>query len=126
MKRGKGGTRKDPIPRPDGTVDGGYFYARVLSATETSAKIMLTRVTPFSGKIPVSMAFTALGSEGELEAQRPTSCEIVGIAALDKEGPNSPYFSVTADMLCAEILTLELTLANARDMRLGVRFKFKA
>jgi len=126
VKRGKGGTRKDPIPRPDGTVDGGYFYARVLSATETSAKIMLTRVTPFSGKIPVSIAFTALGSEGELEAQRPTSCEIVGIATLDKEGPNSPYFSVTADMLCAEILTLELTLANARDMRLGVRFKFKA
>jgi hypothetical protein len=29
-------------------------------------------------------------------------------------------------MLEAENLTLELTLANARDMRLGVRFKFKA
>ena len=126
VKRGKGGTRKDPIPRPDGTVDGGYFYARVLLATDTSAKIKLTRVTPFSGKIPVAMAFTALGSEGELEAQKPVSCQIVGVAALDKESQNSPYFSVTPDMLEAETLTLELTLANARDMRLGVRFKFKA
>jgi hypothetical protein len=107
-------------------VDGGYFYARVLAATETSAKIKLTKVLPFSGKIPVSMAFTALGSEGELEAQRPTSCEIVGVAALEKESQNSPYFTVTPAMLDAEILTLEVALANARDMRLGVRFKLKA
>ncbi len=126
VKRGKGGKRRDPVPRPDGTVDGGYFYARVLAATESSAKIKLTKVLPFSGKIPVSMAFTALGSEGELEAQRPTSCEIVGIAALDKESQTSPYFTVTPAMLDAEVLTLEVALANARDMRLGVRFKFKA
>ena len=125
-KRGKGGKRKDPIPRPDGTVDGGYFYARVLSATESSAKIKLTRVAPFSGKIPVSIAFTALGSEGELEAQRPASCEIIGVGPLQKEGASSSFFSVIPDMLDAEMLTLELILDNARDMRLGVRFKFKA
>ena len=125
-KRGKGGKRNDPIPRPDGTVDGGYFYARVLSATESSAKIKLTRVAPFSGRIPVSIAFTALGSEGELEAQRPASCEIIGVGPLQKEGASSSFFSVIPDMLDAEMLTLELTLDNARDMRLGVRFKFKA
>ena len=125
-KRGKGGGRKDPIPRPDGTVDGGYFYARVLSATESSAKIKLTRVASFSGKVPVSIAFTALGSEGELEAQRPASCEIVGVGPLEKEGASSPFFSVKPDLLDEESLTLEISLVNARDMRLGVRFKFKA
>jgi hypothetical protein len=125
-KRGKGGKRMDPIPRSDGTVDGGYFYARVLSATESSAKIKLTRVAQFSGKIPVSIAFTALGSEGELEAQRPASCEIIGVGPLEKEGSSSPFFSVKPGLLEEESLTLVLNLINARDMRLGVRFKFKA
>ena len=92
----------------------------------TKLKIKLTRVAPFSGKIPVSIAFTALGSEGELEAQRPASCEIIGVGPLQKEGASSSFFSVIPDMLDAEMLTLELILDNARDMRLGVRFKFKA
>jgi hypothetical protein len=125
---GKGSKRqrKDPIPRPDGTVDGGYFYARVLSATSTSAKIHLTRVAPFGGKIPIALAFTALGSEGELETQKPTVCQVVGGGSLVKEGANSAFFTVETGQIDQDSLTLELALANARDMRLGVRFKFKA
>ncbi len=127
-KPGKGtkNPRKDPIPRPDGTVDGGYFYARVLSATATAAKIQLTRIAPFGGKVPVALGFTALGSEGELETQKPTACELVGAGPLVKEGSNSAFFTVEPSQIERDSLTLELTLANARDMRLGVRFKFKA
>lgn len=128
VKRGKGGKkeRKEPIPRPDGTVDGGYFYARVLSANSVSARIQLTRIAPFAGKIPVALAFTALGSEGELEAQKPTTCEILGVGALTKEGATSAFFSVEPSQIDRDNLTLEVALTNARDMRLGVRFKFKA
>jgi hypothetical protein len=107
-------------------VDGGYFYARVLSATSTSAKIQLTRIAEFPGKIPVALAFTALGSEGELEAQKPTTCEILGVGALTKEGATSAFFSVEPSQIDRDNLTLEVALTNARDMRLGVRFKFKA
>jgi hypothetical protein len=124
--KGKKKEKKDPVPRPDGTVDGGYFYARVLSATSTSAKIQLTRIAEFPGKIPVALAFTALGSEGELEPQKPSACEILGGGLLAKEGATSAFFSVEPGQINQDQLTLELTLANARDMRLGVRFKFKA
>lgn len=128
VKRSKGGKkeRKEPIPRPDGTVDGGYFYVRVLSANSVSARIQLTRIAPFAGKIPVALAFTALGSEGELEAQKPTTCEILGVGTLTKEGATSAFFSVEPNQIDRDNLTLEVALANARDMRLGVRFKFKA
>jgi hypothetical protein len=74
----------------------------------------------------VALAFTALGSEGELETQKPTACELIGAGPLVKEGSNSAFFTVEPDQIDRDSLTLELTLANARDMRLGVRFKFKA
>jgi hypothetical protein len=127
----KGGPKKKPkgkkpMPRSDGTVDGGYFYARVVGATSTTAKIHLTRVVGFEGKIPVALAFTALGSEGEMETQKPTSCQIIGSGVLTKEGANSAFFSVDPSQIDKDNLTLEIALANARDMRLGVRFKFKS
>jgi hypothetical protein len=117
---------KKPMPRTDGTVDGGYFYARVVSATSTKAKIHLTRIAAFEGKIPVALAFTALGSEGETETQHPTSCLIVGAGTLTKEVSNSAFFSVERSQIDQDNITIEIDLANARDMRLGIRFKFKS
>ena len=97
-----------------------------MSANSVSARIQLTRIAPFAGKIPVALAFTALGSEGELEAQKPITCEILGVGALAKEGATSAFFSVEPSQIDRDNLTLEVALTNARDMRLGVRFKFKA
>ncbi len=123
-KTGDGKKKRPPVPRPDGTVDGSYFYARVISANVSGARLMLTRMQPFDGKIPTSIAFTTVGAEGEPEVLAVSACRTPDGSSLEKESDNSFYFKLTDAIRTAEGLSLDLSLPFARDLRLGVRFKF--
>jgi hypothetical protein len=123
---GRGGKPRPPVPRPDGTVDGNYFYARVIGASDLSARVSLVRLTAFEGKTPSAIAFTTVGSEGELELLHPDACKLPSGVDLEKERGSSSYFLVPQGCLESENVALELKLSHARDMRLGIRFKFKS
>ena len=123
---GRGGPVRPPLPRPDGTIDGSYFYARVIGTTDSSAKLSLVRLASFDGKLPVAVAFTTIGSEGELELLNPSGCKLNAREELQKENGNPYYFLVPSGCLDSDLLDIELTLSHARDMRLGIRFKFKS
>jgi hypothetical protein len=107
-------------------VDGNYFYARVIGASDLSARVSLVRLTAFEGKTPSAIAFTTVGSEGELELLHPDTCKLPSGVDLEKERGSSSYFLVPQGCLESENVALELKLSHARDMRLGIRFKFKS
>lgn len=115
--------KKRVVPRTDGTVDGGYFYARVLSASDNKARIALTRISPFDGAAPTGIAITTVGGEGELEILSPSSCTHLGSGTTLQRIKDTSFFEVLPGMLDTDGVELEIQLAHARDMRLGVRFK---
>jgi hypothetical protein len=123
LKRGKGkNPKRPPIPRPDGTVDGAYYYARVVSANTTSAEVILNPGLKFGEKPPRGFAFTTVGSDGSVETLRVFAVQHEGRTIEREGGADSPYFKPPQELVDGKSITVKVELPHVVDLRLGIRF----
>jgi len=114
--------RKLLVAQKDGTVEGGYYYLRVLSVSGKNAKIQLIPSAEFEENKPVLFAFTTVGSDGAVEVIQPEKVINRGVEIKPSTNLHS-HFELTPQMLNHKSLELELFVQSVADLRIGIRFK---
>lgn len=124
VKPGKRTKKKRQIivNQKDGTVEGGYYYLRVLSVSGQKAKVQLIPFAEFEKTKPVLFAFTTVGSDGTVEVIYPDKAMNHGVE-LKRSTSSASHFELPPQMLNHKPLDLELTIQSVADLRIGIRFK---
>ena len=122
LRNGKKKKKRAPLPTKNGVVEGGYYYARVLSIDGNRATLNLTPHAEFDKEdMPISFAFTAIGSDGAIETIRPLRITCHGDQLHNVPG-SKDFFLLPAAMKNGKALKLILEVTSVASLRVGIRF----